>query len=55
VLHRGEQVETGTAAEIIGAPRHPYTRLLLGSAPTLRGPAPASRAERDALRALLPV
>ncbi|MDT0437369.1 MULTISPECIES: ABC transporter ATP-binding protein [Streptomyces] len=55
VLHRGEQVETGTAAEIIGAPRHPYTRLLLGSAPTLRGPAPSSRAERDALRALLPV
>ncbi|MEU7321799.1 ABC transporter ATP-binding protein [Streptomyces griseoviridis] len=54
VLHRGEQVETGTAAAVIGAPRHPYTRLLVGSAPTLRGPAPADRAERDALRALLP-
>ncbi|MFJ3196545.1 ABC transporter ATP-binding protein [Streptomyces griseoviridis] len=54
VLHRGEQVETGTAAAVIGAPRHPYTRLLVGSAPTLRGPAPADRAQRDALRALLP-
>ncbi|MEU2728788.1 ABC transporter ATP-binding protein [Streptomyces griseoviridis] len=54
VLHRGEQVETGTVAAVIGAPRHPYTRLLVGSAPTLRGPAPADRAERDALRALLP-
>ncbi|MDH6699404.1 ATP-binding cassette domain-containing protein [Streptomyces sp. MAA16] len=54
VLHRGEQVETGTAAAVIGAPRHPYTRLLVSSAPTLRGPAPADRAERDALRALLP-
>ncbi|MDT0474459.1 ABC transporter ATP-binding protein [Streptomyces sp. DSM 41014] len=54
VLHRGEQVETGTAAAVIGAPRHPYTRLLVGSAPTLRGPAPADRAERDALRTLLP-
>lgn len=52
VLYRGELVETGTTREVVEAPRHPYTRLLLGSAPTLRT-APADRAERDALRALL--
>ncbi|NJQ03124.1 ABC transporter ATP-binding protein [Streptomyces zingiberis] len=53
VLHRGELVESGTARDVITRPRHPYTRLLVGSAPTLRG-APADRAARDALRALLP-
>ncbi|MFB6775139.1 ABC transporter ATP-binding protein [Streptomyces sp. NPDC056337] len=52
VLYRGELVETGIAHDVIGRPRHPYTRLLVGSAPTLRG-APADRAEREALRALL--
>ncbi|MEU6387837.1 ABC transporter ATP-binding protein [Streptomyces sp. NPDC046939] len=52
VLYRGELVETGAAHRIVNEPRHPYTRLLLGSAPTLHG-APADRAERDALRALL--
>ncbi|MFB7243917.1 dipeptide/oligopeptide/nickel ABC transporter ATP-binding protein [Streptomyces populi] len=53
VLYRGELVETGAAREVIGRPRHPYTRLLVRSAPTLRS-APADRAERAALRALLP-
>ncbi|MET7578096.1 ABC transporter ATP-binding protein [Streptomyces microflavus] len=52
VLHQGELVETGTAHEVVNQPQHPYTRLLLGSAPTLRGK-PADRAEREALRALL--
>ncbi|WP_329130674.1 ABC transporter ATP-binding protein [Streptomyces sp. NBC_00670] len=52
VLYRGELVETGPTRDVVGAPRHPYTRLLLGSAPTLHD-APADRAERDALRALL--
>ncbi|WP_330281509.1 ABC transporter ATP-binding protein [Streptomyces sp. NBC_00588] len=52
VLYQGELVETGTARDVISRPRHAYTRLLLGSAPTLHG-APADRAERDALRALL--
>ncbi|MBQ0826473.1 ATP-binding cassette domain-containing protein [Streptomyces tagetis] len=51
VLHRGELVETGAARDIVNHPVHPYTRLLLGSAPTLRG-RPAGRAEREALRAL---
>ncbi|MCX4713950.1 ABC transporter ATP-binding protein [Streptomyces griseus] len=52
VLYRGELVETGTAHDVVRRPRHPYTRLLLGSAPTLRG-RPADRAERETLRALL--
>ncbi|MFD5817028.1 ABC transporter ATP-binding protein [Streptomyces sp. NPDC127038] len=52
VLYRGELVETGAAREVIGRPRHPYTRLLVRSAPTLRS-APADRAERASLRALL--
>ncbi|MEU3792248.1 ABC transporter ATP-binding protein [Streptomyces fructofermentans] len=54
VLHQGELVETGTARDVIQRPRHPYTRLLVSSAPTLHG-APAERAERAALRALLHV
>ncbi|WP_320782331.1 ABC transporter ATP-binding protein [Streptomyces sp. CRN 30] len=53
VLYRGELVEDGTARDVVTRPQHPYTRLLVGSAPTLRG-APADRAEREALRALLP-
>jgi ABC-type glutathione transport system ATPase component len=52
VLYRGELVEDGPAREVIDTPRHPYTRLLVSSAPTLHT-APADRAERDALRALL--
>ncbi|MHB9756885.1 ABC transporter ATP-binding protein [Streptomyces sp. BYX5S] len=53
VLHRGELVEVDATHTVVNEPRHPYTRLLLGSAPTLHG-APADRAERAALRALLP-
>ncbi|QFG27317.1 ABC transporter ATP-binding protein [Actinomadura sp. WMMB 499] len=33
VLHRGEIVETGDAAQVTGDPRHPYTRNLLLAAP----------------------
>ncbi|AJE81505.1 peptide ABC transporter, ATP-binding protein [Streptomyces albus] len=52
VLHRGALVETGPARDLVRRPVHPYTRLLVGSAPTLRG-APADRAARAKLRALL--
>ena len=54
VLYHGELVELGSTADIVNRPQHPYTRLLLSSAPTLRS-APADRAERDALRELLHV
>ncbi|MER5555235.1 ABC transporter ATP-binding protein [Streptomyces sp. NPDC002793] len=56
VLYRGELVEVGTARDVINHPRHVYTRLLVGSAPTLRSRTAdraADRAEREALRAQL--
>jgi ABC-type glutathione transport system ATPase component len=52
VLYQGELVEAGFARDVITNPGHPYTRLLVSSAPTLRTAA-AGRAERAALRALL--
>jgi ABC-type glutathione transport system ATPase component len=52
VLYRGELVEIGPARDVINSPQHVYTRLLVGSAPTLRSAA-ADRSERAALRTLL--
>ncbi len=50
VLYRGELVEEGTGAEVLGAPKHPYTRRLLASLPV---PNPAEQAvRREALRML---
>jgi ABC-type glutathione transport system ATPase component len=53
VLYRGEIVEAGSARQVLTQPRHPYTQLLVGSAPTLHGEG-LSRSERERLRALLP-
>ncbi|HWH15923.1 MAG TPA: ABC transporter ATP-binding protein, partial [Miltoncostaeaceae bacterium] len=33
VMYAGRPVETGSCAEVLGRPRHPYTRALLGAAP----------------------
>jgi ABC-type glutathione transport system ATPase component len=52
VLYRGRVVEEGPSAEVLTAPRHPYTRLLVGSAPTLRGGG-VDRTVRAELRAEL--
>ncbi|MEV6544114.1 ATP-binding cassette domain-containing protein [Streptomyces sp. NPDC051665] len=52
VLYQGELVEVGATGDVINQPQHPYTRLLVRSAPTLHSAA-ADRAEREALRALL--
>jgi ABC-type glutathione transport system ATPase component len=52
VLYRGSIVESGMTTEIVNRPRHPYTRLLVASAPVL-GSASISREHRDALRAEL--
>ena len=52
VLYQGELAEVGATADVINQPQHPYTRLLVRSAPTLHSAA-ADRAEREALRALL--
>jgi peptide/nickel transport system ATP-binding protein len=50
VLYRGSLVEEGTGAEVLGAPRDPYTQRLLASLPV---PDPVAQAERrDELRRL---
>jgi oligopeptide/dipeptide ABC transporter ATP-binding protein len=36
VMYAGEVVETGTVREVLKAPVHPYTRLLLAAMPSLR-------------------
>ncbi|WP_425245258.1 ABC transporter ATP-binding protein [Streptomyces sp. NEAU-NA10] len=38
VMYGGRCVEKGRRAEVLGAPRHPYTLGLLGSMPSLHGP-----------------
>jgi oligopeptide/dipeptide ABC transporter ATP-binding protein len=40
VLYAGEIVEIGTPAQLHSSPRHPYTRLLLDSRPSLTATAP---------------
>jgi ABC-type glutathione transport system ATPase component len=52
VLYRGEIVEVDATEAIITRPAHPYTQLLVGSAPTLAGEG-SDRTWRDALRAQL--
>jgi peptide/nickel transport system ATP-binding protein len=46
VLYRGQLVEEGTGAEVLGAPQHPYTQRLLASLPV---PDPDEQAARRAL------
>jgi ABC-type glutathione transport system ATPase component len=50
VLYHGRVVETGTTEEIFLAPRHPYTRLLVTSVPSIRDEQPPDPAARRALR-----
>ena len=40
VLYAGQVVEEGRAAEVLSAPRHPYTRALLDCIPAQDGPPP---------------
>lgn len=49
VLYRGEIKEQGATSQIINNPQHPYTQLLVGSAPRMFGET-LDRSERDALR-----
>jgi peptide/nickel transport system ATP-binding protein len=37
VMYRGKIVEDGTPDEVVGNPKHPYTKRLIESAPRLRG------------------
>ncbi|MFG1694599.1 ABC transporter ATP-binding protein [Nonomuraea sp. NPDC049309] len=50
VLYHGQVVETGTTEEILLAPRHPYTRLLVTSVPSITDERPPDPAARRALR-----
>jgi ABC-type glutathione transport system ATPase component len=52
VLYQGQVVEHGPTSEIVNNPQHPYTRLLVGSAPTLHG-TPIDREARAQFRAEL--
>jgi ABC-type glutathione transport system ATPase component len=52
VLYRGRIVEDGLTRDVVSAPQHPYTRLLISSVPLIGVDAP-DRAERAALRALV--
>jgi ABC-type glutathione transport system ATPase component len=52
VLYQGAVVESGITRQVVTNPQHPYTRLLVGSAPTLSG-LPLDRRQRDELRAEL--
>ena len=52
VLYRGEVVEVGRTEDIVNDPQHPYTRLLVGSAPSLHSGA-IDREERARLRRVL--
>lgn len=52
VLYQGSVVESSETSELVNNPQHAYTRLLVGSAPTLSGP-PLDRRQRGELRAEL--
>ncbi|HEY4267482.1 MAG TPA: ABC transporter ATP-binding protein [Galbitalea sp.] len=52
VLYRGDLVEQASTVELLAHQQHPYTRLLIGSAPTLTSGA-ADRVRRSELRAEL--
>ena len=53
VMYRGRLCETGTAAEVLAPPHHPYTRALLASV-AYDGPAEVERSETTAAASACP-
>jgi peptide/nickel transport system ATP-binding protein len=53
VMYAGAMMETGTTAEIIGSPRHPYTSKLLESVPSRNVPGEKLRQIRGTMPSLL--
>ena len=49
VMYLGKIVEIGPSAQVIGAPRHPYTQALVSVSPSPEPPAPGERAKRTIL------
>src|SRR5690606_26074677 len=47
VMYLGRIVERGTMEEVLGAPKHPYTRALRAAVPTIEGPREVLRAAGD--------
>ena len=38
VMYAGKMIELGASSELMASPKHPYTRGLLKSFPTISGP-----------------
>lgn len=55
VMYAGTTMEIGTTAEIIGAPRHPYTRKLLESIPSRNTPGQRLEQIRGTMPSLLDI
>ena len=53
VMYAGAMMETGSTADIIGSPRHPYTRKLLESVPSRNVPGEKLRQIRGSMPSLL--
>jgi peptide/nickel transport system ATP-binding protein len=50
VMQRGKVVETGTADEVLNAPKHPYTQALIAAVPSLTPRAPRDQSAEPVLQ-----